>query len=752
MNRKNTRLYVWIKTQRKYRNLQRRLVSQQGEISARFLRKMELLEKRLFDLNRKWKLGISTAALMGWMAATPTMAQKTFPAVIKISELTATDGFVIEGENNSDNFGYDIQNAGDINNDGIDDIVIGAPRADANNLFNSGKASVIFGRNDGFSTPFDASMLDGTNGFVINGLEGDDLGSRVAASTYSFLGGTVCAAGDINGDGIDDLMVNAPRMDYYRGKSYIIFGKETTFSASFDLTGLDGTNGFSISGESTGEDFGLSADKAGDINGDGIDDLIMGARGVDAPAGSNSGRAYVVFGSKSGFSATFNLSGLDGSNGFKIDGKAVSDRLGVVSGAGDINGDGIGDLVIGAPSATVGENTNAGKSFTIFGKKESFGSSFDLSDLDGSNGFTINGSAASNFISDISRAGDINGDGVDDFMISAHQADPNEKGNAGESYIVFGKKEAFASSLDLSGLDGSTGFTIQGSDTYDYSGHTVSDIGDINGDGFDDVIIASYYTGKNHVIFGKDEAFTSPMSLADIDGTNGFVIESTNSAGNAVGRSGDFNGDGAPDILIGNRLANSSTGEAYVVYGTKNNTPTVASTIADLTLEEGFSTKTVDLSETFSDADEDALTLTAVSSDEVVVKVAIDGTTLTLTEAGNGTATITITADDKGFNGKVIDEFSVEVKAAILGIQDSDFNKLSLYPNPTTSGNITIQIGEIITGLIEVRDITGKKITQQQVLRSDRATVDLSYETNGSYFISIKATDQKSAQLRVLKQ
>ncbi|KIE06305.1 FG-GAP repeat protein, partial [Candidatus Jidaibacter acanthamoeba] len=212
-----------------------------------------------------------------------------------------------------------------------------------------------------------------------------------------------------------------------------------SFSNPFSLSELDGSNGFKINGAVVGGNAGHAVSSAGDINGDGIADLIIGAESVNYPAGAS----YVVFGSKTPFASSINVSDLDGSNGFRLNG-ASGDNAGIsVSRAGDINGDGIDDLIIGAYRA----NSNAGASYVVFGSKTPFSSSINLSGLDGSNGFKLNGAASDSAGNSVSSAGDINGDGIDDLIIGA----PNGNSNTGGGYVVFGSKTPFSSSINLSG-------------------------------------------------------------------------------------------------------------------------------------------------------------------------------------------------------------------------------------------------------------------------------------------------------------
>ena len=146
----------------------------------------------------------------------------------------------------------------------------------------------------------------------------------------------------------------------------------------------------------------------------------------------------------------------------------------------------------------------------VFGSAAPFAASFDLSSLNGTNGFVINGIDGNDLSGrSVSSAGDINGDGFDDILIGAYAASPNGD-ESGESYVVFGSAAPFAASLDLSTLNGTNGFVINGISAYDYSGYSVSSAGDINGDGFDDILIGAHYanpngaeSGESYVIFGR---------------------------------------------------------------------------------------------------------------------------------------------------------------------------------------------------------------------------------------------------------
>ena len=158
------------------------------------------------------------------------------------------------------------------------------------------------------------------------------------------------------------------------------------FPAVFNLTDLNGQNGFKLDGEASGDGSGWSVSTAGDINGDGVSDLLVGAYGH----ASGTGRSYVVYGGPAvGGSGVLLLSNLTGANGFKLDGEVSGDHSGYsVSTAGDINGDGVSDLLVGAP----GHASNTGRSYVVFGGPTVGGSGvLSLSNLTGANGFKLDG-------------------------------------------------------------------------------------------------------------------------------------------------------------------------------------------------------------------------------------------------------------------------------------------------------------------------------------------------------------------------
>ena len=483
-----------------------------------------------------------------------------FDANLDLLTLNGRNGFQISGEALSYS-GFSVSSAGDVNGDGFADLIIGAMHASPHDLY-SGASYVVFGKAGGFNANLNLATLDGRSGFQISG-----------ESTYDYCGWSVSSAGDVNGDGFDDVIVGAKQADPHgdnSGASYVVFGKAGRFAANINLSALDGRNGFKISGEAAGDGSGLSVSSTGDINGDGFDDVIIGALGA-----ARNGASYVVFGKAGHFTANINLAALDGSNGFKITNEVVGDGSGrSVSSAGDVNGDGLDDLVIGAIGGRSG-----GFSYVVFGKTGKYNANFDLSSLDGGNGFKISGKAAGDFASTVSSAGDVNGDGYDDLVIGGDAADLNGDGS-GASYVVFGKAAGFGARLDLSRLDGRNGFQISGEAAGDSSGHSVSSAGDINGDGFDDVIIGAdkadprgYGSGASYVVFGKATGFKANLDLSELDGNLGFKISGEaagDQCGFSVSSAGDVNSDGFDDLIVGASEAvpnGFASGASYVIFG-----------------------------------------------------------------------------------------------------------------------------------------------------------------------------------------
>ena len=510
---------------------------------------------------------------------------------IDLDELNGSNGFTLNGIDRRDASGYSVSSAGDVNGDGYDDLIIGAYGADPNGV-DSGETYVVYG---GASAPgadgvLALSKLDGTNGFILTGVDPADAS-----------GTSVSSAGDVNGDGYDDLIIGAfgadPNGDG-SGGTHVVYGGASAPGADgvLALSALDGTNGFTLTGIDPDDVSGASVSSAGDVNGDGYDDLIIGARRAD-PNGDRSGETYVVYGGAGapGTDGVLALSALDGANGFTLNGIDPGDVSGYsVSSAGDVNGDGYDDLIIGARGADP-NGARSGETYVVYGGASAPGMDgvLDLSALDGTNGFTLTGTDPDDRSGrSVSSAGDVNGDGYDDLIIGAHRADPNGA-SSGETYVVYGGASAPGTDgvLALSALDGTNGFTLTGIDPDDESGRSVSSAGDVNGDGYDDLIIGARFAdpdgesdaGESYVVYGGASApgTDGVLALSALDGANGFTltgIDPGDRSGVSVSSAGDVNGDGYDDLIIGVPGAEPNgtrSGETYVVYGGSTGTESI---------------------------------------------------------------------------------------------------------------------------------------------------------------------------------
>ena len=395
----------------------------------------------------------------------------------------------------------------------------------------------------------DLSGLDGSNGFKLLG-EG--------ARYYSGIG---ASAADLDGDGFSDVLIGAGGANangLQSGAVYVVPGGVGSHAASISLS----TTGTRIAGPSQG----AVADRlaAGDFNGDGLADVLVGATGYGS---SQTGAAYVVFGKVGGIANGLQLSTLDGVNGFKLIGVAAGGGLGRSVALTDINGDGFADLIAGAPYADI-HGTDSGAAYVLFGSATQ--ASADVSQLNGTNGFMLNGEAAigggrglAGFALD--GAGDVNGDGFNDILIAAWSINTD--------YVVFGKASGFPASLDLSTVtNGTNGYKLTGI-SGSLLGHSVSPAGDVNGDGFADVVVSDTGLGGGYVVFGKASGFTnlSVGSITDATPSVGFKMTSAyrSFASHALS-AGDVNGDGFSDIIIGLNIASPHgmySGAACVVFG-----------------------------------------------------------------------------------------------------------------------------------------------------------------------------------------
>ncbi len=335
---------------------------------------------------------------------------------------------------------------------------------------------------------------------------------------------------------------------------------------------IDGATGAPSANE-VGGLAGLSVAGAGDVNGDGRPDVVIGAPQEDNNARTNSGSAYVVFGQAG--PATIDLASL-GAQGFRIDGASAGEFAGrSVSGAGDVNRDGRPDLIVGAPgtfSASEAEpRTPRGRAYVVFGKGST--TAVDLAQL-GSGGFPITGRRfryQDAFGFNVSGAGDVNRDGRADLIVSA-PGNPGfeERFTRAAAYVIYGKRSSTELRIDRLGR---RGFKLAGLRGIDVS---VSSAGDVNRDRRADVIVGAagarvrgQSRGAAYVVFGARRRGTINLSRP---GRWGFQIGGANRgdlAGQAVGGAGDVNRDRLADVILG-APGYQGSGAAYVVFGKRS--------------------------------------------------------------------------------------------------------------------------------------------------------------------------------------
>ena len=663
-----------------------------------------------------------------------------------------TGGFKIIGQAASDFAGTSVASAGDINGDGLADLIIGANGN--NSRGESGAAYVVYGRSGSFPAQVNLDDVEaGGGGFKIRGeQDGDSVGAAVSS------------AGDINGDGIDDLVVTAPfamGSANDKGAAYVVFGKEGGLGGVDLLDVAAGTGGFRLLGEGTLDRTGYSAAAAGDVNGDGFDDLIVGST-LFRDAGNNVlGGAYVVFGKDEPFAGNVDLADIArGEGGFRLVGeKQYGDTGESVAGAGDVNGDGIDDVIIGARSETVG-----GAAYVVFGKTGGFAGSIDLATIAaGNGGFKIVGEPTSRVAGwSVDTAGDVNGDGIDDMLVSA--TGKRDADDPGAAYVVFGQRGGFDTPVQLSDIAiGDGGFKIQGQNDDDYAGSSVSAAGDVNGDGFDDLLVgarlndggggqsgAAYvvygqaenqapvavpdlytldedslgFTGENVLVRGPDsDADGDPLTVVAVggaagnvgvatDGTSGGKFTIADDASLAFAPDGDFAGLGqgvsrttTVSYTITDGHGAFDTAEVAVTVEGRNDAPTVAQQLANQTIIGGppVSIALLAPSVAFADADVgDVLTVQSVQG--LPTGLRYDAATNSIVgSAGQlGKFTITETVGD-GNGGTASQSFVLDVRAATVlfttGDDTRDLNTINVdaFGNSATralAGNDTVTLSD----------------------------------------------------------
>ncbi len=415
---------------------------------------------------------------------------------------------IYSGITNGDNVGYSAAPAGDVNGDGFSDVLFSSVTF-TNGQTNEGKVWAVYGAPRGLNA-------GGTNDVQ---LEKNQANAN--------LGVSVATAGDVNGDGYNDVIVGAPLFDSTltnEGAAFIYLGT---------ATGLSTTHAWAAYGRKANAKFGNCVSSAGDVNGDGYSDVIIGAPDYDGAAGAKTGKVNIYFGASSIATATPVTSA---NPGWSKEGSAANQRFGnSVACAGEVNLDGYSDIIIGAAlyTGTVTAEAGEGGAFVFYGGLTGPGLT--------ANWKTESNQANANYGLAVAGAGDVNGDGFCDVIVGAPNYDQGFTDN-GKAYVYYGS---------FTGLATIPAWTFTGTKASAYFGCSVACAGDVNADAFSDVIIGAYGYAPGATARGRAQVFNG--SATGLSTTANFTVDgSQNNSqfGFSVSSAGDVNGDGYSDILV----------------------------------------------------------------------------------------------------------------------------------------------------------------------------------------------------------
>ncbi|MCX7552543.1 integrin alpha [Marinicella sp. S1101] len=366
-------------------------------------------------------------SLIGEDAIAYVLYGNTLPMLqtVNLNQLSSSEGIKFNRPMLNETPGFVVSQAGDFNNDGFDDIMIGSIWSD-DGATDSGTTFVVYGTNTLALNPFNLDDINGSNGTAIYGAVIDD------TSGFQLDG-----AGDFNGDMIDDILISAAgAADDYKGHVFLIYGSQFP-TYPIQLSTINGSNGTKFVGTETDDFAGIGLSGNIDFNADGLKDIIIGAPYARDDFGSNVGRAYVIYGSETPLAAIYNLGDLDINTGVIINGFNPSGFAGKsVASVGDFNGDRIDDLVVGA-----GAFNDTGWAYLIYGRVNPPAQidAFPLVDA----GFLLRGGSDDRFGDDVSAAGDFNNDGIADVIIGAWTRTVGITSDVGKAYVIYGNDTIF---------------------------------------------------------------------------------------------------------------------------------------------------------------------------------------------------------------------------------------------------------------------------------------------------------------------
>jgi len=352
-------------------------------------------------------------------------------------------------------------------------------------------------------------------------------------------------------------------------------------------------NSVRLDGQAKNDQAGTQVANAGDVNGDGIPDFIVGAPNADSHSRQDNGSAFVVYGGKGLTGFRHRKLGLDG---FRIDGASSGDKAGTsVSAAGDFNGDGIDDVIVGAPATVVGGAEAAGTAYVIYGQRTPDLGNVDLARItttQAARGMAILGADSFDFAGDaVSGGRDLNFDQVSDVMVGAPGRTIDDAPDSGAAYEIWGQQTADPPDVDLFKAQNAQSDRVMEIDGFgrNFTGFAVAASRDLNDDGIADAIVGASFNGANkrnqsgsaYVIYGMNGDDPPDVDLSQLQSTQdarGMEIDGAgvlDALGQSVADAGDVNGDGIDDAIVGAPRNSNDAGAAYVIYGRPGDAPDV---------------------------------------------------------------------------------------------------------------------------------------------------------------------------------